>query len=210
VFRPWWTSAGVPVSEDRAALALSSWPTSLTEDLTAWTVGPAPGSGSAFSLPSGGRRTPAQAMRSAFGAAVTHLEGKLGGDPAGWTWGRLHTRFFPSLTGAAGLGYGPRAASGDAWTVDAAEGGLESGIGPSWRMIVDFTGPGGPGGAGGLMAEGVYPGGQSENPASPWYSDLIADWWDGRYLPMPSASGAGTSGAGTSGAGTSGARSGRG
>jgi penicillin amidase len=185
VFQPWWTSAGVPVSQDRAALALSSWPTSLTEDLTAWTLGTAP-PGAPFSLPSGARRTPAQAMRAAFSAAVTHLEGKLGGAPAGWTWGRLHTRYFPSLTGAAGLGYGPRAASGDDWTVNAAEGGLESEVGPSWRMIVDFTGPGA------LTAEGVYPGGQSENPASPWYADLIADWWDGRYLPMPVAGGRGT------------------
>jgi penicillin G amidase len=186
VFGPWWTWARVPVGKDPAALALSSWPTSLTEDLSAWTLGQA--SGSAFSLPSGGRRTAAQVMRAAFGAAVTHLEGKLGRDPARWTWGRLHTRYFPSLTGAAGLGYGPRAASGDAWTVNAAEGGLESGIGPSWRMIVDFTGPGA------VTAEGVYPGGQSENPASPWYADLIADWWDGRYLPMPAASGTGTGG----------------
>jgi penicillin amidase len=136
-------------------------------------------------------------MRTAFGTAVDHLAATLGGAPAGWTWGRLHTRHFPSLTAAAGLGYGPRAASGDAWTVDAAEGGLHSAIGPSWRMIVGFGvrgGPGGPGGPGGMSgpggpggmsAEGVYPGGQSENPASPWYADLIADWWNGRYLPMP-------------------------
>ena len=100
----------------------------------------------------------------------------------------MHTRYFPSLTGAGGLGYGPRASSGDAWTVDAAEGGLRSEIGPSWRMIVGFSGSGG----GPSSAEGVYPGGQSDNPASPWYADLIADWWDGRYLPMATASGAGT------------------
>jgi penicillin G amidase len=37
----------------------------------------------------------------------------------------------------------------------------------------------------GLSAQGVYPGGQSENPASPWYANLIPLWWDGRYLPVP-------------------------
>jgi len=37
----------------------------------------------------------------------------------------------------------------------------------------------------GVSAEGVYPGGQSENPASPWYQNLIPLWWDGRYLPVP-------------------------
>ena len=189
-FQPWWTSARVPVGKDHAALALSSWPTSLTEDLAAWTAGPAPAG--AFTLPSGAHRTAAQVMRTAFGVAVGHLAAKLGGTPDGWTWARLHTRYFPSVSGAAGLGYGPRGSSGDAWTVDAAEGGLESSIGPSWRMIVNFSVPAGHP----VTAEGVYPGGQSENPASPWYANLIDDWWDNRYLPMASPAGAGSAGAG--------------
>jgi penicillin amidase len=67
--------------------------------------------------------------------------------------------------------------------VDAADGGLVSQQGPSWRMIVRWTGHGQ------ATAEGVYPGGQSENPASPWYEDLVADWWNGRYLPLPPAGG---------------------
>ncbi|MBV9794275.1 MAG: penicillin acylase family protein [Actinobacteria bacterium] len=192
-FSPWWTSAHVPVSKDSAGLALSSWPTSLTEDLAAWTAGGGPsGTLSPFALPSGRTRTAAQVMRQAFTTAVAHLASKLGGSPSAWTWGRLHTREFPSLTGATGLGYGPRASSGDAWTVDAAEGGLNSDTGPSWRMVVDFSagasarGATG-GGAGPALAEGVYPGGQSENPTSPWYDDLIGYWWDDRLLPMPAA-----------------------
>jgi penicillin G amidase len=24
-----------------------------------------------------------------------------------------------------------------------------------------------------------------ENPASPWYANLIPLWWDGQYLPVP-------------------------
>jgi len=48
-------------------------------------------------------------------------------------------------------------------------------------MIVDWTGHGS------ATAEGIYPGGQSEDPASPWYSDQMADWWNGRYLPVPLA-----------------------
>ena len=181
-FQPWWKSARVPVSKDRAGLALSSWPTSLTEDLAAWTTGPVPAS-SAFPLPSGADRTAAQVMRQAFATAVAHLASKLGGTPSTWTWGKLHTRHFPSLAGAGPLGYGPRAASGDAWTVDAAEGGLNSDTGPSWRMVVEFSGSSSS--AGPEVAEGVYPGGQSENPASPWYSDLISRWWADQALPMP-------------------------
>jgi penicillin amidase len=187
-FQPWWKSARVPVSKDAAGLSLSSWPTSLTEDLAAWTTGTgsAPPS-SAFTLPSGAHRTSSQVMRQAFDTAVAHLASKLGGSPSTWAWSRLHTRQFPSLTGVSALGYGPRASSGDAWTVDAAEGGLNSSIGPSWRMVIDFSGAPGAGGSGPVLAEGVYPGGQSENPTSPWYTDLISYWWDDRLLPMPAA-----------------------
>jgi penicillin G amidase len=183
-FQPWWKSAKVPVSKDEDGLALSSWPTSLTEDLDAWTTGTgSPPALSAFTLPSGADRTTPQVMRQAFGTAVSHLAAKLGGTPSTWAWSKLHTREFPSLTGATGLGYGPRASSGDAWTVDAAEGGLNSSVGPSWRMVVDFAGSSG----GPVLAEGVYPGGQSENPTSAWYDDLIEYWWDDRLLPMPTA-----------------------
>ena len=93
----------------------------------------------------------------------------------------LHSRQFPSLTQADALGYGPRAAGGDPFAVDAADGGLVASQGPSWRMITAWTG------RGSGTAEGIYPGGQSENPASPWYEDQVADWWNGRYLPMPPA-----------------------
>jgi len=144
-------------------------------------------------------------MRAAFVAATSQLHGLLGGGPGRWQWGKLHTREFPSLAQAAAvgdsahrattdlpgyspnlatpdpLGYGPASAGGDLWTVDAAEGGMDSEIGPSWRMIAAW--PRG----GRLLAEGIYPGGQSENPASPWYADLVGGWWSGNYLPMPAA-----------------------
>ncbi len=109
---------------------------------------------------------------------MAHLSGKLGGGPDTWTWGRLHTRSFPSITGADGLGYGPRAAGGDPFTEDAADGGLDASVGPSWRMVAALS-------PSGVSARGVYPGGQSENPASPWYANLVELWWDGKYLPVP-------------------------
>jgi penicillin amidase len=179
VFGPWWRADKVPVRRDHAGLAVSAQQFSLDQVLEAWTVSD-PGN-AAFTPPGGPRRTAAGAMRAAFAAAVAHLTARLGPAPSAWSWGRLHTRRFPSVTQAAGLGYGPRATGGDAWTIDAADGGLESRAGPSWRMIVDWTGHGR------ATAEGIYPGGQSENPASPWYTDQMAGWWDGRYLPVPAA-----------------------
>ena len=80
-------------------------------------------------------------MRQAFATAVAHLEKTLGGTPATWTWGRLHSREFPAVSGADGLGYGPRPAGGDLFTPDAADGGLTARAGPSWRMIVTCPAP---------------------------------------------------------------------
>ena len=81
-------------------------------------------------------------MAAAFSKAVKRLAAQLGDTPSTWTWGRVHSREFPSLAGAAGLGYGPRAAGGDQFTDDAADGGLTATSGPSWRMVATLS-PGG-------------------------------------------------------------------
>jgi len=179
VFQPWWHTAAVPVHRDPGGLKISPGQASLDEVLETWTLHD-PGN-AAFTAPGGPRRTAPQVMRAAFATAVAHLSARLGATPSRWTWGRLHSRQFPSLTQADALGYGPRAAGADPFTVDAADGGLVASQGPSWRMIAAWTG------AGSGTAQGIYPGGQSENPASPWYEDQVADWWNGRYLPMPPA-----------------------
>jgi penicillin G amidase len=184
VFQPWWDHAKIPVSKDPEGLKVSAEDQpSLDEDLEAWTLSdpsnPAfsPPSGK-YAGPSGERRTALEVMRQAFATAVAHLSSALGGAPSTWAWGRLHSREFPALSGANGLGYGPRADGGDPFTPDAADGGLTASTGPSWRMIVSFP-------AAGVSAVGVYPGGQNENPASPWYDNLVPLWWDGQYLPVP-------------------------
>jgi penicillin G amidase len=181
VFEPWWRSERVPIRSDPAGLAVSTDLVSLDQDLEFWTLRDP--SNSAFSLPGGSHREAGSVMRAAFAAAIRHLSRRLGPDPGRWAWGRLHSREFPSLTQAPALGYGPRPASGDPWTIDAADGGMVSNFGPSWRMLVSWTG------LSQGHAQGVYPGGQSENPASPWYQNFISDWWTGRYVPLPPTSG---------------------
>ncbi|MBK8372897.1 MAG: penicillin acylase family protein [Saprospiraceae bacterium] len=46
-------------------------------------------------------------------------------------------------------------------------------FGPSWRMIVHQKNP--------VEAYGVYPGGQSGNPFSPYYKNMVNDWVEGKY-----------------------------
>ncbi|MBX7225593.1 MAG: penicillin acylase family protein [Chitinophagales bacterium] len=49
--------------------------------------------------------------------------------------------------------------------------------GPSWRMVVDFK-------DGRPKGYGIFPGGQSGNPGSPYYSNMIADWAKGKYYNL--------------------------
>lgn len=46
--------------------------------------------------------------------------------------------------------------------------------GPSWRMVVEL-------GKNGVKAWGVYPGGSSGNPGSPFYDHMVDQWAKGEY-----------------------------
>jgi penicillin amidase len=48
--------------------------------------------------------------------------------------------------------------------------------GPSWRMIVELGEE--------PKAYGIYPGGQSGNPGSPYYDNFIKDWNQSKYYPL--------------------------
>lgn len=48
--------------------------------------------------------------------------------------------------------------------------------GPSWRMVVEMTNP--------VQAWGVYPGGQTGNPASKDYNAFIKDWSEGDHYEL--------------------------
>lgn len=48
--------------------------------------------------------------------------------------------------------------------------------GPSWRMVVHLTNK--------TEAYGVYPGGQSGNPGSPYYDTFVDYWAAGKYFPL--------------------------
>ncbi len=173
-FQPWWNADHVPVNQD-SSLQINANVVSLQEDLEAWTLHDP--TNPAFTLPNGTKRTANSVMREAFTNALSFLSKQLGPSPQNWQWGNLHARAFPSLAQVPSLGFGPKAASGDPWTINAADGGMVSSAGPSWRFIMNWANG---------QGMGVYPGGQSENPLSPWYEDQINAWWNGHYFPMQS------------------------
>lgn len=49
--------------------------------------------------------------------------------------------------------------------------------GPSWRMVVSLEKTG-------VRAWGVYPGGQSGNPGSPYYNNMLNTWANGNHYPL--------------------------
>ena len=180
VFQPWWSARQVPVSADANLAIKPATNAAMVDDLESWSL-KAPAD-SALTLPDGTRRSARTVMVEAFHQAVSSLSRRFG-PPSQWRWDRLQSREFPSLTAAAALAYGPRGASGDAFTPDAADGYPVAETGPSWREIIAVGTP--RAGRAPYTSTGVYPGGQSENPLSPWYETWIADWWNGRSHPLP-------------------------
>ncbi len=129
-------------------------------------------------------------MRQAFLTAVTQLTAQFGGGggPAGWRLDKLRAAPVVSSAQVPIIGYGHRAAAASPWLVAESSAGSAAllappGVGgPDWRMIVQLSR-----GPGGVTAEGIYRGGQSDNPASTWYANLTARWKAGGFLLLPPA-----------------------
>jgi penicillin amidase len=176
VFGPAWKAVQAP-GPDVTSLDLSTARAALNQNLETWTLHDP--DNAAFTPAGGARRDADTTMLAAFRTTVRQLTAQLGPDTAGWRWDRVHTSEIPSLLEAGPLGHGPEPAGGNRFTVNAAEGELTSSFGPSYRLVVSWTG------VGAARASSIYPGGQSENPASEWYQDLVPDWSAGRLRDLP-------------------------
>jgi penicillin G amidase len=117
-------------------------------------------------------------------SARQDLEKRLGPDPSQWLWGKLHTVNFrhalDQQSGAKGLlDLGPLARPGDENTVNATgvEGdSWEQVSGASYREILDTSNWD--------QSVAVNTPGQSGQPGSSHYSDLMPSWDAGRYFPL--------------------------
>ena len=109
--------------------------------------------------------------------AMSYLDQKY---PSGnYSWGKFYGFLFPNLFGLSEFNVGPFSKGGDFNTPNDA-----SGVGPnnyptggqSWEMVVNMSNV--------SRSFGIYPGGESENPASPLYANYVNGWIDGTYLPL--------------------------
>ncbi len=135
-------------------------------------------------------RTPEVETCEAFQAAslaraLELLRGRLGADPSGWRWERLHRAVFPHdvfhevpfLRRFFDLEIGQ---GGDGTTVNvgtfAQDGSFEMDEGPGYRQIVELSAP--------VRGRYVITTGQSGNVFSRRYRDFLPDWRAGGYVAI--------------------------
>jgi penicillin amidase len=115
-------------------------------------------------------------VQQAFDAVIDSMTARYGDNVAGWNWGRVQDTYVPHLISALKpFGRFHLNAPGCALCVNS----TKPRNGPSWRMVVALhPNPDS------LQAFGLYPGGQSGNPGSPWYDDMIDQWVAGNLFPL--------------------------
>lgn len=122
------------------------------------------------------------ALLASLGEAVAEAREKLGADPAAWRWGALHKATFahPLSTTPerkALFDLPPMELGGDGTTVDVASGeGFAVSHGASYRQVIDL--------ADWDRSTATSTPGQSGQPGSPHYGDLLESWAEGRYFPL--------------------------
>jgi len=121
--------------------------------------------------------TPAQEnlkdlVNEAFKYTCDSLERKFGPIGKTWAWANVKQTHVPHLANIPGFGSKPLMIGGGKSTIDA----LSESNGPSWRMVIELGKT--------PKGHGVYPGGQSGNPGSPFYDNMINTWADGKLYDL--------------------------
>jgi penicillin amidase len=109
----------------------------------------------------------AEALERALTAVIAEYGAPESG---GWRWDRIRQANIYHLLRLPALSALHVPVQGGSSTLNPSSG--RGGFGPSWRMVVEM-GPA-------VHGWGIYPGGQSGNPASSRYLDRLAAWSDGQ------------------------------
>jgi penicillin amidase len=108
------------------------------------------------------------AVEDGLARAIDELSSSQGPDESSWRWGRIHRSEFPHpLTSAFDLS--PVERNGGAGTVNA--------TGAVYRLVTDFSDLD--------RSLAIIAPGQSGQPESPYYDDLLASWVNGEMFELP-------------------------
>jgi penicillin G amidase len=111
-------------------------------------------------------------LTKSLNAAVAHLQAKYGDPGANWHWWKQNGSTINHLLNIQALNEPRLAVSGSNMSPNA----IRNRHGPSWRMVAEMTQP--------VQAWGIYPGGQSGNPATRGYNAFISDWAQGNHYQL--------------------------
>jgi len=190
VLRKWHPAAGSPAAQivdemlawdaalradSRPAVIYEAWIAKLPAAVFADSAGRSDLDGLLKALETGNQNA---ALEKSLASALADLERQLGADRSAWQWGKLHQITFVHPLGKREFQLGPVARPGDGNTVNATSGAnFRQTNGASWREVLDV------GDWDRSMMTNVP--GESGDPASKHYGDLLQDWAAGRYHPMP-------------------------
>jgi penicillin amidase len=119
-----------------------------------------------------------KALAVSLGAALDQAAREAGPEMESWHWGAVHQIRFHHPLGVPAFDRGPIPRPGDAYTVNATSGArFTQTNGASYRQVLDLSD----------WDRSVMTNvpGESGDPESPHYDDLMHDWASGRYHPMP-------------------------
>ncbi len=114
------------------------------------------------------KETRSDLVNASFKFAIDSLQRKFGPIDIDWAWANLKKTHVPHLAKVAGFGSKFLYNGGSKTSVNA----TSETNGPSWRMIVSLGKE--------VKAYGVFPGGESGNPGSHYYDDMIDTWSEGK------------------------------
>ena len=121
------------------------------------------------------REDPAAIVRRSFRQMAKELRPYL--DKVDYHWGQHHAFQIRHLSRLPAFASRTLRPGGYSQALNAVRlVGSEKVTGPSWRMIVEM-GPE-------IKAYGVFPGGQSGNPGSPFYDNMLDEWEEGKYFEL--------------------------
>jgi penicillin amidase len=116
-------------------------------------------------------------LGSTLDEATSEMSRFLGASMENWRWSRANEMKFHHPLNNAQWDRGPVARPGDAYTLNASAGGRAQPSGASYRQVIDL--------ADWDRSTMTNVPGESGDPTSPHYSDLLSDWTAGRYHAMP-------------------------
>jgi penicillin amidase len=118
------------------------------------------------------KETLSDQVNESFKFACDSLEKRFGSIGKDWEWANVKHTNVPHLAKIPGFGSKTLMIGGGKMTINA----LSESNGPSWRMVVELgKNPKG---------HGVFPGGQSGNPGSIFYDNMIDTWANGQLYDL--------------------------